>query len=425
MFIQKSGDFMTLLKTPFRMKRFTVAGDGKRSQSLTPKSERAVEGRSSSVVSMVNSFDEECDDDVVEAKTKNIYVDIDDNNQGFHVATNQFVDNPPPELPADNPIPRDRFKVIKVSTINEHEKYEECQEVDDGEFLSLPGMNVNCSKNNLLLYDEEIMSSFKDHFDNIDLINKNLDKLEENHQQIAKDAQDDENTSVETKDAKKIMKEKIPDALESTRKESFKSRVKNIFPKFERQSSNEDPTCDTKSKEKPKGAKGFLLSFKKKSLEKSSVDETDEIFEEISKESSEDQQQCTYLDQADDHKRGKLASKFKIKLKLNLKSTKSMMSSKLTKTKTPSPDLICRRCSKRYSISESGARIHPCKAVFDFNKTFDTEGLFDDVYFCNCVDSDDDGDEFSDNGLCFKNKDVSPRNNLLRCMISMMTFTTL
>ncbi|CRL07874.1 CLUMA_CG020915, isoform A [Clunio marinus] len=38
MLLQKGGDFMTLLKTPFRRKRITIEGDGKRSSSTTPKS---------------------------------------------------------------------------------------------------------------------------------------------------------------------------------------------------------------------------------------------------------------------------------------------------------------------------------------------------------------------------------------------------
>ncbi|CRL07875.1 CLUMA_CG020915, isoform B [Clunio marinus] len=40
MLLQKGGDFMTLLKTPFRRKRITIEGDGKRSSSTTPKSGR-------------------------------------------------------------------------------------------------------------------------------------------------------------------------------------------------------------------------------------------------------------------------------------------------------------------------------------------------------------------------------------------------
>jgi hypothetical protein len=399
--LQKGGDFMTLIKQPFKKKRSTITGDGKRSPSTTPRSARGSTARSSSVVSSVNSYEEsehvvECN---VNASTKNIYADIDDNK--FDVATNNPAkcDEKPPELPAANPV---KLKVLQVPTINECEHFDEF--VDD--LLSIPGIEnkLNCSKNNLLLIDDHIMTtSIDNHLNNIELINRNLDKLMQTHRAIEADDHDDE-ICPEVKAEKKKLKAKIaerikilrearmlsPGTSDDGRKESFKSRVKNIFPKF-----NES---DDKTKEKFKTSKGFLSSFKKKS--QPIPDETDEDFEEI-KKVPDNQNQLTDLDE--NAKFGeKFSSKFKHKLKLNIKS----IGSKINKQKTlPTGTQICRRCSKMYEVSSTGSRINRSKAAFDFGKELNTEKLFDND-FCVCVDVDD----VFDDGICIKNfeyKDVS------------------
>lgn len=398
--LQKGGDFMTLIRTPFKKKRSTVAGDGKRSPSMTPKSARGSTARSNSVGSSVNSYEES--EHVCEIK--NIYADIDDVE--CDVATNKPAkcEQEPPELPAANV---NKLKVLQVSTISECEYFEET--VDD-DFLKLPGIEqkLNCSKNNLLLVDDHLMTtSIDNHLNSIELINKNLDKLMETHQMIENDDQD-EASSPDMKAEKKKLREKIaekirilkearmmsPSSSDATIGESFKSRVKNIFPKFEKQTSQDDEP-------KVKSAKGFLSSFKKKTA---AHDETDDDFEEIKKVPSDTQLLVTEAGtKVDDGKGEKLSSKFRHKLKLNVKS---MISSKMSKKTLPAGPQVCKRCAKKLSFSAAGFRIHPSKAVFDFDREFHTTTLFDND-FCVCVDV---FDEFDDDGICIKNfeyKDVS------------------
>lgn len=399
---------MSLIKTPFKKKRSTIAGDGKRSPSMTPRSARGSTGRSSSVGSSVNSYEESENivDSNINASTKNIYADIDIDDETCGFATNKIAkcdENTPPELPAANLYANEKFEVLQVSTINECENFEECVEVTEDDLLKVPGIEnkLNCSKNNLLLIEDQLMTtSIDNHLNNIELINKNLDKLMEAHREIEIDDSDDSASSeikAEKIKLKKKLAEKIkmlkearmmsPSTSDATTKESFKSRVKNIFPKFEKQTSQDDPHCDEVKKEKSRIGKGFLSSFKKKSVEQTTVvDETDEDFEEIKKISIESQAQVTDLDEnlkADcGVKEEKFSSKFKHKFKL--------IASKMGK-KTPSPG-ICRHCSKN--------RIHKSKATFDLNKDFHTETLFNNE-FCVCFDVD---------GVCIKNieyKDVS------------------
>lgn len=392
---------MTIMRNPFKKKRSTIAGDGKRSPSMTPRSVRASStARSNSNGSSVNSYEES--EVVVEtnlnASTKNIYADIDDDKCDVATNPSALCEQFPPKLPAAN-----KLKVLQVPTISECEQFEECVEVTEDDLLSIAGIErkLNCSKNNLLLIDDHAMTtslSIDNHLNNIELINRNLDRLMETQQMIDADDQDDA-TPPEIKAEKKKLKAKIaekirilkevrmmsPSTSDAAAKESFKSRVKNIFPKFEKQPSQDD---DDKPKEKMRIGKAFL-SFKKKSI----ADETDEDFEEIKKVPSE--LSVTNLE------KGEKFSKFKQKFKLNLKD---MIGSKMPKKPV---NKICRRCSKKLSISVTGARIHPSKAVWDFNKEFHTEALFVNE-FCVCVDVDDDDEDGE--GICFENfeyKDVS------------------
>ena len=371
---------MTLIKQPFKKKRSTVAGDKRRSPSMTPKSARGSTARSSSIVSSVNSSEEsdsivECD---TNASTKNIYADIDEDNK-FDVATNislSYDERPP--LPAANAV---SIKVIQVPQISECEHFDEF--VDD--LLSIPGIEnkLNCSKNNLLLIDDHMMTtSIDNHLNNIELINRNLDKLMTTQQSIENDDQENEICS-EVKAENKKMKAKIakkikilrearmnaPGSNEVSTKESFKNRVKNIFPKFETQESSE----------KLKTNKRFLPSFMKKSS--SISDETDEDFEEIKKYPLDDQIKTVHLDE--NEKSGKFSSKFKQKL--------MMMAVKSSKPKVRSGQICC-RCSKKYAASDHS------KAVFDSGKEFQTKKLLTND-LCVCVDFD----EFGDGGICIKN----------------------
>lgn len=382
MLLQKGGDFMTLIRTPFKKKRSTIAVDGKRSPSMTPRSARGSTARSNSVGSSVNSYEES--GIVVESNnntSNNIYADIDNGSEKF---TNNLAesDQKPPKLPAANVVTKGRFKIIKVSTINELEQFEECTEVTNDDIFEDPN-DLNCSKNNLLLIDDHLMTtSIDNHLNNIELINKNLDKLMEAHQEIDNDDHDDAispEVKAEKKKLKKLIAEKIkllkearmmsPSSSDASSKESFKSRVKNIFPKFEKQTSQED-LPDDKPKEKLKVGKGFLLSFKKK---QQIVDETEEDFEEIKKVPLESEPQVTDLDEAT--KPENFSSKIKHKFKY-------MITSKMSR-KSPGSQ-TCDVCLKQLNKNIANLELPDN----DFCVCFDVDELDDGVSVKNFVYKD-------------------------------------
>lgn len=374
-FLQKGGDFMTtLIKTPFKKKRSTIAGGdeaktAQKSPSQTPRSARGnSKARSLSIASSVNSC---CDDDddecaYVVPTNANIYVDIDEGDDDQH-KINKF-NEIPPELPQANYIP------LKVSTINECEQlFEQCDE-------------INCSKNNLLLIDDHMMTSIDDHLNNIELINKNLDKLMAT-QDLIESESIDETIPADVRAEKKKLKEKIAEKIKmlkdarsasgSTSKGSFTSRFKNIL----RQNSQEEGSGGVKKK--------FLSSFRKKS----STDESEEVFEEISKENP---QQVTDLDEKSD---GKVSKAFAKKF---LKSTKSLLNTKIGK-KANVEIKVCRRCSKQFSTDQG---IHHSPSSADLRQDFP---VFDEYCTCN-QNLSNDFNESDDDGIVIKNfeyKDVS------------------
>lgn len=345
--------------------------------------------------------------------TKNIYADI-ENGDTCEVAINNPAkcDPIPPELPAANVIVRDKLNILQVSTINECESFEECVEVSEEDFLKIPGIEkkLNCSKNNLLLIDDHLMtSSIDNHLNNIELINKNLDKLMETHREIENDDKSDD-ISPEIKAEKTKLKKKIaekikmlkeartmsPSTSDASSKESFKSRVKNIFPKFEKQESQDDPTDDIK---KIKTGKGFL-SFMKKPLGHVVVDETDEDFEEIKKVPLESLNQLTDFDENSKVEGSKLSAKLKQKLRLNLKSKNKVFSKNAKKTQQIETQ-NCKQCFKKFKVAPNGSRLYPTEALLDFNKSLS------DNEFCVCIDVDG---LFDGDGVFIKNfeyKDVS------------------
>lgn len=421
---------MTLIKTPFKKKRSTIAGDEKRSQSLTPRSARGSAGRSNSLGSSVNSYEEsEVFVNNLDENSKNIYADIDNADEDFECvfATNN-VASTPPELPAENPTPKDKLKVLQIPTISELENFEECVEED---FDSMP--RFNCSKNNPLLINDELTTSFIDrHLNNIELVNKNLDKMMLAHQPADDKREAHAERKMKTKIAKeiKVLKDLRTDGP-GTSKDSFKSRVKNMFPRFERQGSGQDDEIGDRSSQgsdricsiydKPgpgsgrevpidekSGSSGdeknkkfglkFLASFKRKPTV---VDESDEIFEEIKKVPSEivvtDFDETEILRSAEDAKNvddkvhdndGKLSSRLKTKLK----SAKQLVTLKMSKKPLKFYPKTCRKCAKKSRFSTDGVRIHHSRTVLDFNVV--------DNDFCVCVDVDD---EFDDDGICIKN----------------------
>lgn len=366
---------MTLLRTPFKKKRSTVGGsEGKRSPS-TPRSTRGSTARSNSVGSSVNSLEES---GIVDSKsnTKNIYADIesDDDKCGFATNKQSLTDQIPPELPAANAAPRNNLEVLQVSTINECEQFEECTEVTEEDLFENPD-KLNCSKNNLLLIDDHSMStSIDNHLNSIDLINENLDKLMEAHREIENDFEGDAilpEVKAEKNKLKKIIADKIKllkearmmssGSSDTSLKGSFKTRVKNIFPKLEKP--------DSRDYDKPKETswigKGFLSSFLKKAPEKSSVDETDDDFEEIKKVESD--VQTTDLDESSklEEKKENSTSKLKHKFKLNFKSKNKKSS-------------VCQHCHKK---------LPPIETVLDFNIGSPKKLPAND--FCACVDFDE------------------------------------
>lgn len=416
---------MTLIKTPFKKKRSTIAGDEKRSKSLTPKSARGSAARSNSLGSSVNSYEESgVFVNNMDGSSKNIYADIDNADECAFGTNNVAVT--PPDLPADNPTPIDKLNIFQIPTISELENFEECVEED---FDRKPDMN--CSKNNLLLIDDELMKSSIDrHLNDIELVNKNLDRLMQAHQQVDDKREADEK-KIKTKIAEKIkiLKDSRVDGT-GTSKDSFKSRVKNMFPRFERQGSvNDDEIGDRSSQgsdkicpiyDRPGPSSGKVLSndgksgssgeekvkkfgmkflsFKRK---QAIVDETDEVFEEIKKVPSEivvtDFEETEILRSTDDAENvdakvhdndGKLSSRFKSKLK----SAKHLVTSKITKKPLKFHPKTCRKCAKKSRFSTDGVRLHHSRTVLDFNVV--------DNDFCVCVDVDDD---FDDDGICIKN----------------------
>ena len=442
MLIQKGGDFMTLIRNPFK-KRSTVHGDGTlRSPSGTPKSVRGTSmARSISVASSVNS---DCDletnnvvsvvDLINACSTKNIYADIDEDQIIVSQTDLDQIDciATPPELPAANQ--KVLSSMLHVPMISECEYFEECLEETEDDLAKSPDFHkkLNCSKNNLLLMDDLMVptSSISDHLNSIDKINKNLDKLVRNHHLTQ---QETVVVSTEISSKKKTFKEKIAEKIQTAKKEikiknngdeenieessmeTLKSGVKNLFSKSEK---TQESTADEKSKEKPKSStsfsKGVLASFRKKQTEtvKPSIEEDDEVFEEVSKgsDANSNKVQITDLDSQDQssQEHSNFTSKFTKKLKLNMKSTKDLITSRLGKQSSEeTPELlICSRCTKRLSLSTGGSKIHPSNIVFDFNKELHTETLFNED-FCVCVNKNGEGD---DEGLIIKNlvyKDVS------------------
>lgn len=403
---------MTLIKTPFKKKRSTIAGEGKRSPSTTPRSVRGSTARSSSVGSSVNSFEESevVVDSNLNTSTKNIYADI-ENEDTCEVAINKPAEcvQLPPELPAANVIAKDKFNVLQISTINECENFEECVEVSE-DFLNIPGIEfkLNCSKNNLLLIDDLLMtSSIDNHLNNIELINKNLDKLMEITGEIESEDKGDD-ISPEIKAEKMKLKKKIaekikmlkearmmsPSTSDASSKESFKSRVKNIFSKFEKQESQEEQQVG--DNKKIKSSKGFLSNFKKKQTDHVIVDETNEHFEEIKKVVPEIPNQLTDLDEISKAE-GSKSSNFKNKLRLNF----SNISSKINKKTLSNETQICNQCFKKFNVSSNGLRFCPTEALLDFNRSLS------DNEFCVCVNVDG---LFDSDGVCVRNieyKDVS------------------
>lgn len=430
MLLQKGGDFMTLIKTPFKKKRSTIAGDEKRSQSLTPKSARGSAARSNSLGSSVNSYEEsEVFVNNMDGSSKNIYADIDNADEGVECA---FVTNnvavTPPDLPAENPTPRDRLNILRVPTISQLENFEECVEED---FYLKP--NLNGSTNNLLLMNEELMTvSIDRHLDNIDVVIENIDNMMQVHHQVEdkREANAKKSRKEKTAEKIKIMKDARTDGP-GTSKDSLKSRVRNMFTRFERQGSGQDDEIDDRSsqgsdkicpiydrpgpgsgkvaavdgkpsssgdeKSKKFGMK-FLSSFKQKHTV---VDETDEVFEEIKKVPSEivvtdfeDTEMLKCAEEAENvdskvhDNDGKLSSRFKSKFK----SAKHLVTSKITKKPLKFHPKTCRKCEKKSRFSSDGVRLHHSRTVLDFNVV--------DNDFCVCVDVDDD---FDDDGICIKN----------------------
>lgn len=372
---------------------------------MTPRSTRGSTGRSNSVGSSVNSCE---DNEVIELNesSKNIYADIDE--CGF--ATNKSADEDmmPPALPADNVTPREKLNILQVSTINELDSFEECFEND---FQNIPNKvedNLNGSKNNLLLIDDPLMTgSIDGHLDNIDLINKSLDKLMQSEELI--ESEETTEAAPEAIKEKKKIAEKMKFVKESpstsgeSSKDSFASRVKNIFPRFEKQVSEDD---QAPSDEKAgKISKKFLSPFKKK--QQPIVDETEEVFEEIKHVPSDKSiKDADGMEKEVEEKSPNLPSKLKSKLMLNIKTAKHAMTSRMARKCISVEHQICKICSKRFGLSPDGiTRLHHSKLVLDFTKS-DSELTFDNE-FCVCVNVDD---LFGDDGICIKNfeyRDVS------------------
>lgn len=446
---------MTLIRSPFK-KRTTIAGtsaeDSKQSSTNgTPKSLRSNK-RSDSVTSSVNSLFEDDDGengkqvdlkcskvtnlcvDVCEAinnSSKNIYAEIDENND--IVESNKEIPPSIPDVPNNSPENPSPLKILQVSMINEYSDFEEVVEVSD-DFDLNSASNFNSSKNNLLQMEERpiMMSSIDCHLDDIDKINKNLDKILEAHHQstIESHGKTDEKGNLEVAHDRTKFKDKLADKLKILKEsrlvhvssDDLKNRIKkmNVFSKFEKQNSQddsandnspetEDVTDETGNAAKPKKralklSKSIFSSFREKKRDTESGDtnptppvEQEEEFEEVSNNFSKsidlddgENSAESIGEPSTSKKTHKIKKKFQKNLhKLNKKWSKTKLFSKKSSD-------VCSKCSKRKN-SVQGNKMHLSKAVSDFNKEFHTETIFDENDLCVCVveDDTDDGEVLS------------------------------
>lgn len=419
---------MTLVRSPFK-KRQTIAGinfDGskKSTPNGTPKSLRSEKERRAST-SSVNSFFEDSDE------TNKCLVVCEPINPD----NNASVSNNEPDIPE---VPRNSpeiLEILKVPMINECHDFEECLEVDQPNPLV-----YNSSKNNLLELEErpEMTSSIDCHLDQIDRVNRNLDKiLEARHLSCIEPKDDPEKyekiESHETIQDRIRFKDKIADKLKNLKEsklanmssDDLKNRIKKMNV-FKKQSSQEDAgdfeeiTEDSTVKSSKKRALKLSLfsSFREKKKDPESPGpsaspkpEPEEEFEEVGNENYARLVQTTDLD-AEEELDGSSGSfressgkskKIKLKLRKNLhKLNLKLSKNKIFGKKSSSELEICSKCTKRRG-SIQDCTIHPSNAVFDFSKEFHVEQLLTENDFCICEDDDD------DDLLSFKKHD--PGNN--------------
>lgn len=426
---------MTLVRSPFK-KRQTIAGssldDSKKSTpNGTPKSLRSETGRraSTGTASSVNSFFEDSDD-----TNKCLVVCEPINSDNNAIASNSEPDIP--EVPRNSPEIPSPIEILKVPLINECQDFEECMEVD----TPPTPVEINSSKNSLLEMDgkPDIKSSIDCHLDQIDRVNKNLDKILEAHHQIMLETKEsatkyEQIESHETIQDRIRFKDKIADKLKVLKEsrlvhmssDDIKNRIKKINV-FKKQSSQDDgetsgdveeiteePGSAVKSKRKAlKLSKSLFSSFREKKRDQASpgpsstpTPEIEEEFEEVGNENYGRLIQTTDLDaeEEEDESSGSFgessgkARKMKTKLrenlhKLNLKLSKNKFFGK--KSVNLEEELeICKKCSKRRN-SLQDTKIHPSKAVLDFNKEFHVDSLLTEMDLCICEEDDetDDGE---------------------------------
>lgn len=151
--LQKSGDFMTLIRTPFKKKRRTVAGDGisKRSKSQTPLTVRAATKHIRSLSSSPSVNSESNSIDVSSTNTENAtknnnYADInsvfefDFNINSLFNDYDDYID----ESQLENV---EAISVFQTIEINECKHLEEQVEIDESEtIIKIPEVKEKISK---------------------------------------------------------------------------------------------------------------------------------------------------------------------------------------------------------------------------------------------------------------------------------------
>lgn len=362
---------MTLIRSPFK-KRVTIIADdsAKPSPQDTPKSLRS--NKSSSVLSSVNSLNIEDSDEnkhVVGCATNNIYADIDES-----CCTNQMCE-----------------KHFQIPIISECESFEECVEEVFEEVNDIGSFSH--SKNNLFHISDQsfkVKSSIDCHLDQIDSINRNLDKMLKYHHDAINQNQD---VPLQTK--KIHFKEKFAEKYRNfmdlklighenqkgpEEKETLASRIKL---KFTKQSSIADEQVEDVIKER---GKNIFASFRGK---KPLNDPQEEYFEQIFSDPISTTSipiQVTDLDTNDEACSATMESGPENTFKQNFK--KKIRFLKLPKSLTKrfrGKDInICPKCSKQLHL------LHESKALLDFTTEFQTDLLFNENNdFCVCVDDDD------------------------------------
>lgn len=188
--LQKSGDFMTLIRTPFRKKRKTVAGDelSRRSKSQTPMTVRATTKHTRSLSSSsVNSESNSNTFDVSSTNTENAtknnnYADI-NNVFEFDFNINSLFNDYDDYIDESQLTNVEAISALQTIEINECKHLEEqVEEIDESETIKIPDVKEKISKIHLPSIPKIFL--FATHSDNV---KGSVSKVQDDKQDISKE----------------------------------------------------------------------------------------------------------------------------------------------------------------------------------------------------------------------------------------------